>query len=274
MPIEGRPFEPSDRGHILIVDDDTAFCKKTTALLRQEYYECQCVSNTAEALELLQTQPYQVLIADTQLSGDQDLAFLQAVISHAPTVRVILAATQPSLAYALAALRLPVVAYLVKPIAGAELLAAVRSGMTQARLSRAMGDMQQRLHEWSNDLQGMALATETELRTVSSSSYDTFVLLTLRHLVACVADLKSLADLAPAAHPNVPADALEDLSSLSVREGEVLRNLLAGQRVPTIARSLYLSPHTVRNHLKSIFRKIGVRSQTELLEHFARGTTP
>jgi DNA-binding NarL/FixJ family response regulator len=61
-------------------------------------------------------------------------------------------------------------------------------------------------------------------------------------------------------------DAPEELRNLSSREREVLHSLLAGQRVPTIARSFYLSPHTVRNHLKSIFRKLGVRSQTELLE--------
>jgi len=61
-------------------------------------------------------------------------------------------------------------------------------------------------------------------------------------------------------------DAPEELRNLSSREREVLHSLLAGQRVPTIARALYLSPHTVRNHLKSIFRKLGVRSQTELLE--------
>jgi DNA-binding NarL/FixJ family response regulator len=61
-------------------------------------------------------------------------------------------------------------------------------------------------------------------------------------------------------------DVPEELRNLSSREREVLHSLLAGQRVPTIARALHLSPHTVRNHLKSIFRKLGVRSQTELLE--------
>jgi DNA-binding NarL/FixJ family response regulator len=65
-------------------------------------------------------------------------------------------------------------------------------------------------------------------------------------------------------------EAPEELGILSAREREVLHSLLAGQRVPTIARGLYLSPHTVRNHLKSIFRKLGVHSQTELLEGLRR----
>lgn len=66
------------------------------------------------------------------------------------------------------------------------------------------------------------------------------------------------------------SDTPQELCNLSSREKEVLRSLRAGQRVSTIARTLYLSPHTVRNHLKSIFRKLGVRSQTELLERLEK----
>ena len=56
------------------------------------------------------------------------------------------------------------------------------------------------------------------------------------------------------------------LQQLSPRETEVLAKLVGGSRVPTIATALHISQHTVRNHLKSIYRKLGVRSQTELLE--------
>jgi DNA-binding NarL/FixJ family response regulator len=65
--------------------------------------------------------------------------------------------------------------------------------------------------------------------------------------------------------------ALEGLRDLSPREWEVLRGIAAGQRVETIGRTLFLSPHTVRNHLKSIYRKLGVRKQGELREIVGRG---
>ena len=55
--------------------------------------------------------------------------------------------------------------------------------------------------------------------------------------------------------------------SLSKREQEVLAHLMEGGRVATVAKALFLSPHTVRNHLRSIFAKLGVHSQPELLEH-------
>ena len=53
---------------------------------------------------------------------------------------------------------------------------------------------------------------------------------------------------------------------LSTRETEVLSLLLSGQRVPSIAGQLHISPHTVRNHLKSMFRKLEVSTQAELIE--------
>jgi DNA-binding NarL/FixJ family response regulator len=64
-----------------------------------------------------------------------------------------------------------------------------------------------------------------------------------------------------------PADPMvsKSLRSLSPREWEVLRALLRNQRVPAIADSLCLSQHTVRNHLKRIFRKLGVQSQVALI---------
>jgi DNA-binding CsgD family transcriptional regulator len=55
--------------------------------------------------------------------------------------------------------------------------------------------------------------------------------------------------------------------SLSKREQEVLAYLVEGERVATVAKALFLSPHTVRNHLRSIFAKLGVHSQPELLEY-------
>jgi PAS domain S-box-containing protein len=54
--------------------------------------------------------------------------------------------------------------------------------------------------------------------------------------------------------------------SLSPREVEILDQLSDGQRVPVVAARLQISEHTVRAHLKSIFRKLGVTSQAELLD--------
>jgi DNA-binding CsgD family transcriptional regulator len=57
---------------------------------------------------------------------------------------------------------------------------------------------------------------------------------------------------------------------LSLREREVLDDFLRGLQMETIARRLFISPQTVRNHLKRIGRRFGVHSQAELRELFAR----
>ena len=55
------------------------------------------------------------------------------------------------------------------------------------------------------------------------------------------------------------------LSRLTKREYEVLVLLLEGERVPSIANTLYVSKSTVRNHLSSIFSKFEVHSQAQLI---------
>ncbi len=58
------------------------------------------------------------------------------------------------------------------------------------------------------------------------------------------------------------------LSQLTTRELEIMNRLLEGDRVPSIAKALFLSQSTVRNHLASVFAKLGVGSQQELVDLF------
>jgi DNA-binding CsgD family transcriptional regulator len=55
------------------------------------------------------------------------------------------------------------------------------------------------------------------------------------------------------------------LTELTERQNEILRRLLRGQRISAIARDLYVSPSTVRNHLSAIYKALGVKSQPELI---------
>jgi DNA-binding NarL/FixJ family response regulator len=60
--------------------------------------------------------------------------------------------------------------------------------------------------------------------------------------------------------------------ALTSREWAVLTRLLDGQRVSGIAADLYVSQSTVRNHLSSIYAKLGVHSQVDLIRLIRRGT--
>jgi DNA-binding CsgD family transcriptional regulator/PAS domain-containing protein len=89
-----------------------------------------------------------------------------------------------------------------------------------------------------------------------------------------IADELHAAGLIPRLH-KLPALTDEPrLGKLTSREWAVLTRLLDGQRIPAIAASLYVSQSTVRNHLSSIYAKLGVHSQVDLIRLIRRETKP
>lgn len=61
-------------------------------------------------------------------------------------------------------------------------------------------------------------------------------------------------------HKGTPAD---EADQLSTREKEILQLLVDGLSHKAIAERLFISPHTVRTHLKNIYEKLHVHSKSE-----------
>jgi DNA-binding NarL/FixJ family response regulator len=57
---------------------------------------------------------------------------------------------------------------------------------------------------------------------------------------------------------------------LSEREREVLELMAAGETNREIAARLYLSPHTVKEHTSSLYRKLGARNRAEAVQRAER----
>ena len=70
----------------------------------------------------------------------------------------------------------------------------------------------------------------------------------------------------PPASLDARFDALGLADPFSKREREVVALVLRGNNVPAVARKLYISENTVRDHMKSIYRKAGVHSRQELID--------
>jgi len=55
-----------------------------------------------------------------------------------------------------------------------------------------------------------------------------------------------------------------ELHDLTERERQVTQLLVSGKPIDAIAQTLWISPHTVRDHVKAVFAKLGVSSRPEL----------
>jgi DNA-binding NarL/FixJ family response regulator len=66
----------------------------------------------------------------------------------------------------------------------------------------------------------------------------------------------------PPANPDVPA--------LTERENEILALIAGGATNREIASALFLSPHTVKEHTSTLYRKLGVRNRAEAVERSQR----
>jgi DNA-binding NarL/FixJ family response regulator len=74
--------------------------------------------------------------------------------------------------------------------------------------------------------------------------------------------------------PGLSLARIPEAAGLTSRQWEVLRRIVAGQRVAAIASELYVSPSTVRNHLSAIFQRFGVHSQAALLARLTLTDAP
>ena len=59
-------------------------------------------------------------------------------------------------------------------------------------------------------------------------------------------------------------------ANLTRREIDVLREIAAGASNPEAARALHLSPHTVKQHTCSLYKKLHARNRTDAVRHAQR----
>jgi DNA-binding CsgD family transcriptional regulator len=85
------------------------------------------------------------------------------------------------------------------------------------------------------------------------------------------ADDQQIAVIIEPAHPGSNAPLILSSLGLTARESEIALLVLRGMSTKAIAAQLHLSAYTVKDHLKSIFDKTGVRSRRDLVAQTLTG---
>jgi ActR/RegA family two-component response regulator len=179
-------------GSILIADDEETFLVSTSALLSDEGYDTMTASNAGDAASLLRNNDYDLLIADIKMPGNADLELVHELPEIADGMPVILVTGYPTVNTAIQSIRLPVVAYLIKPVDFDELLSMVKKGVEYTRVHRAMQSTRARLGEWETSLHDLQKGLEVSPKPQAQSSVDSFLKLAHDNIMRSFGDLVSV----------------------------------------------------------------------------------
>jgi DNA-binding NtrC family response regulator len=131
--------------HLLIVDDDPNTLASLARAFRLAGHEATVCDNAARALELIKSQPFDVMLSDVVMPGRDGLALLEDVRNLGITLPVVMISGQANIEMAVRATRLGAVDFLEKPLSTDKLLLTLDNVLKLKRLEDENRDLRQRV---------------------------------------------------------------------------------------------------------------------------------
>jgi DNA-binding NtrC family response regulator len=119
---------------LLLVDDETRFVETLSKRLAARGFYVEGAYSGQQALELVASRPFDVVLLDVRMPGMDGLETLQAMRKLQPLVKVILLSGAASINAAVEGMRLGAVDYLLKPADLDDILAKVDAAFEKKRL--------------------------------------------------------------------------------------------------------------------------------------------
>jgi DNA-binding NtrC family response regulator len=150
------------RLHVLVVEDDETLRELLAQVLKGWGYETVLVSSGGQAIELLETQLFEVAILDIHLPEMDGVELLRHLKRHDPSIEVLMMTGDPTVATAVETLKLGAYDYLTKPLILEELRHLLDHILERRLLRQEVSALRSRLGEQlrMSELVGVSPAME------------------------------------------------------------------------------------------------------------------
>lgn len=238
-------MEEPRKGRILLADDDASYAATMAELLRAEGYDVTSVGDGEQAFEVAGREEFDLLLADLEMPGNEDLALVRGVAKRHGNLPIIIVTGFPSMRTTMACIELPVTAYLLKPVAFQDLADRVSQAVTRYRAYRRADE---RLEQWRQDLAEVASPT-------GGTGPEAFMRLALRNVMGSLTDVEQLAGRSQASVTAAPPHTCQ-----------VLNCPRGAQLVAAVQETIYVLEET-RSAFKSTRLRDLRRKLVLMLEH-------
>ncbi len=228
---------------VLFVDDEPKLLSGIALALAETPYVVLTATSGSEALHLLKEKMIDIVVVDEQMPGIRGSDLLALIAdAHPGIVRIMLTGHATVKAAIRAINGGKIFRLLEKPCSPPELQTVLAEAVDTRDVARAGADFLRIVQQ-----QASLMHSREEAPFLGNRRRD---------------GEQSGGNAPP---PRKQCLTANELATLSPREREVAQLIVDGRRVKQIGELLFISPHTVRNHLKSIFQKLDVHSQDELV---------
>lgn len=177
---------------ILLADAEPEFLEVATRALHRQKRRFIVATSSAECKQLLDSQRFGLLIADTCMPGNCNLEVARYARENMPEMSVIIVTKYPSIETAIAAVELSVEAYLIKPISDDELRPHVIRGLERSAAGRTIKRVEQQLQYCAEQTANLQIQNFGTAERLGHKGFDVPLSL-LQTLSACLAELTELA---------------------------------------------------------------------------------
>src|ERR1043165_6623624 len=147
------PSVTPEGARLLVVDDEENLRITTAAILEQEGYHVETASSGNEAVSLLESAEFDLVLTDLHMEGGDGLSVLAEIRRRAPLTISVVLTRVASVESAIAALQQGAYDYLVKPCDIDEMKHTIKRGVEHRRLMLAEQEARFNLEQLNRDLE-------------------------------------------------------------------------------------------------------------------------